>query len=241
MMKKTFVPLLFVCLCACGSASSLVDDIDLAYYAHHVDHSIFRYAKSANVTIKPFGMSESKTYRFEGLIWSDDYYFTNTVDCADYLNDGQPLGFIFGYNSILGDEIIAGFLANQYWDCVSVSDFVDIDPEGRQEESVFLGRAAKLNGNRLSLLTQWQVLSFTNKTPYQGEGDEEDYSQEYQNLVGLICVSRAIYVGERLERYQLAISQKLYIRDDNDDGVMEFHDEVFDSPIDSLEYSVSFQ
>lgn len=229
-------------LTGCGSKTGeAIDDIDLAYYAHHVAHNVYRQAKKARVTIKQLKSDTEKTYDFSGLVWNDDYYWTETEECQDYVADGMPLGYVFTENSILNESLVSGFINNGYFDCVSAMDYFGLHEESRQEESIFRGRIARKNGNILTLITQWCVISFTEKIVHDEEGDEEGGGWvEYENPEALICVSRASYNGERLDRYDLYLVKKPFFRDDDQDLVYECHDEIFDDPMDYLGYRVSF-
>lgn len=240
--KSIFLPIIcLLSLSACNGRVKYLDDVDLTYYVHHINHSIYTNARSAIVTIKDLGSNDFKSYRFEGLVWADeDYFWTDTVICEEYENDGRPLDYVFTENSIINDEIAAGFINNQYWDYISAIDYYGDSREERQEESFFHGRIAKLKGNKLTLITQWTVVSFTDKREIDC-GDEESVDYEYVDPKGLICVSKAIYSGEKLNSYSLYLINELYMRDDDWNGIIEYHEEVFDKPIDYLSYSVSFK
>lgn len=242
-MKNKTILLLSICpllISACSGESKILDDIDLTYYVHHVNHNIFRYSNKAIVTLKNLGSNDYKTYTFTDLIWSEDYYWTS--GCEEYEKYNEPIGCIFTENSIINDEIAAGFINDQYWNIISSIDYYGDNKNERQEESQFLGRIARLKGDTLTLINQWSVISFTDKTETSdGEGDEENTIVEYENPKGIICVSKAIYSGEKIDSFSIYLTNKLYMRDDDQNSIIEYHEEVFNQPIDYLEYKISFE
>ncbi len=242
-MKNKSICLLAICsvlLAGCNkSVTRTLDDIDFVHYVHHVNHYILDYVRKINVTIKNLGSSDVKTYTFEDLVYSDDYYWTSTVPCEEYVNDGCPLGYVFEDTAILKDDLASGFINNQYWDVVSAIDYYGDNREERQEESFYNGRVARLRDSELTFITQWNVISYTGKHEIS-EGDGELITIEYDDPKGLFCVSKSIYNGEQLSSYTLYLTNKLYMRDDDCNGATEFHKEVFDEPIDYLSYQISF-
>lgn len=242
MKSRRILLLPAIFLISCGQQNVVIDDVDLAYYVHHITHNVFRNSKAAEVTIKQLDSNKEEKYIFESLVWSDTYYWTSTIECQDYVKNEKPFGYVFVETSFLHEEISNGFINNNYWDCVSAKDYYGENNPERMEESNFAGRVAKKNGDNLTLITQWNVISYLNKTPIYGDDEDGDiYGYEYEDPLGLICVSRSVYHGELLSKYELIISQKAYIRDDDSDGVAEYHNEVFDSPLDYLFYEVKFR
>ena len=223
-------------LVGCSSGTQYIDDIDLAYYVHHVNHRVFSSSKKAIVSIKKLKSDIVKEYTFTDLIWSDTYYWMG--DCSEYVYVDDV--FDFFYCSILHDGIASVFINNNFNDCISAIDYYGDSRDERQEETKFFGHIATLKGSTLTMINQWQVISYTSKTEVHDDA-EDSVDYQYEDPKVITCASRLIYDGEKLNSYRIAIIQKSYFQDEDGNGIVDFHEDVIDNPIDYIEYKTTFK
>ena len=241
MKHKILFLLPLLCLASCGSKAKLMDDIDLQYYVHHLNHSTFRRSTKAKVTIKQFNSDERKTYSFSPIIWSDNNVWQNTVECQEYLDDGSPFGSAFWWNCILCDETVTSFLNSDFGVEYYTNDYRFEQEVGPNKEYTPIRRLAEKSGKKLSLYSQYIYSRYTEKTWID---DEEDGHYIYdEGLVSLKVIVRAIYSGENIQSFGCYICSDFYSIDFDQDCYIrsnEYKPYVFKTPIDYCEWRVSF-
>ena len=207
------------------------------YYVHHVRHGAFRRVTSARVEVKPFHAAAKETYEFTDVIWeSEEYEWTGVCPTDERLEKHPCSDFVY-YGAILSDSDAAGFVRRRFLDAFSFKDYYEEETQ-LFEERHFLSKVAYREGERLTLINQWCVFSFSSKDEEPAE--DESMEMHYEDLRTMNCVGEVVYQGELLQYARITIGGKGYFVCDDASGVWTMDENYKEKATDYLEYCVTF-
>ena len=217
-----------------------IDDIDLAYYVHHLSHYTFNgpnHVTKAVVTLKPFKTDEVYRFVYENIVWENEYY-----DWTGWCEDEESYkynDYYFSPYAILTDDLVSDFVNDSSEQNIfSFSEYYE--EEGFIEETSSSMHRSTLFRQRLSLYKWWVVTSYTSKTPRNDGYESETDDYNYENYRQMNVISELVYEGENIQYLKYYIGGRgLYIMN-QDAWSYEFNENFREEAIDYLEYRVSF-